>query len=227
MSGLSELGELPGFAGGGAQVQQRDIDQYEIYTVLYPSVSATGIGTMAGGTNGQTKALVLINQYSDYPRNLMYSLVGTNDCGGTFTINGLDQFGSPVTESAGFGTVAAGTPAGSVYGTQVFAKVLSGSFTFAVGSAGSGSARVGFGTIGTSTYFGLPSRIGGSTDVKTITWINNGAVTAVNGGTIGAYVNVAQHAFRGTSGVAITDIYNVTFKPTFDNAGKGTMANLS
>src|SRR5689334_14219542 len=98
MSGMGEIGGEYAFNVNARQVAQKDIDQYVWYEVDNPGVSNTWIGTMAGGTNGQTKPLVLINQNMDYPRNALYSLVGTNDVGGTFTINGIDQFGVQQTE---------------------------------------------------------------------------------------------------------------------------------
>ena len=223
MSGLSELGELYGFAQGGAQVQPKDIDEYNQYVVMYPTASGTYLASGTAGTSTQVKGAAFVNTVLDYPRNLLYGCAGSNNLGGTWAVTGLDQFGNYVTETAGFGTVAS---AGSVYGTQIFAKVLTGTFTFAAGSAGNGTPQLGVGTVGTSVYWGLPVKLGGSTDVKTITWVNNGAVTAVNGGTVGGYVDTTRHAFRGTSGVAATDIYAVIFKSTYDNAGKGTMAAL-
>ncbi len=237
MSGLGELGENPGFVTAGAQVQQRDIDQYDLIAIDSPSVSNAWIGTAAGGTNAQVKALVVVNAVCDYPRNLLYSVIGTNDVGGTWTVNGFDQFGSAVTETAGFGTKAAGTPAGSVFGTAIFAKVTSGSWTFASGSAGNGSAQVGFGTLSNgsaqSNWFGLLAKLGGTSDVKTITWITTNTVTTLAGGTaLGTLVgfqgngSLPSSAFQGTSGVAVTDHYKVIFKPTFDHVGKGNMAAL-
>lgn len=237
MSGLGEIGGEYAFNVNARQVQQKDLDQYVWYEVDNPSVSNTWIGTMAGGTSGQTKALVLINQNMDYPRNALYSLVGTNDAGGTFTINGIDQFGVQQTETVGFGTKAAGTPAGSVFGSIIWAKILSGSFTFAVGSAGSGSAQVGVGTVSNgsaqSNWFGLMSRIGGTGDVKLLTWISSTTVTAIHGGTgLGTLVgyenngSLPSSAFQGTAGVAVTDHYKVFYKPSFDNTGRGTMSNL-
>jgi hypothetical protein len=223
MSGLGEIGGLPGFPGAGAQVSQKDLDQYVEDQVFYPSVSGTFLASGTAGTSTQVKGASFVNNALDYPRNLLYGVAGSNNVGGTWAVTGYDQFGNYVTETAGFGTVAT---VGSVYGTQIFAKVLTGTFTFAAGSAGNGTPQLGVGTVGTSVYWGLPTKLGGSADVKTITWINNGVVTAVNGGTVGAYVDVARSAFRGTSGVAITDIYMVTVKSTYDNTGKGTMCGL-
>lgn len=231
MSGLNEQGELYGFVQGGAQVAQRDIDQYQQIQVDNPAVDVKYIGTAAGGTNAQAKPLVLINQFPDHPRNLIYSVVGTNDVGGTWTVNGFDQFGKAVTETAGFGTKANGTPAGSVFGTIIWGAVMSGTWTFAVGSAGNGSAQVGFGTVengsAQSNWFGLLSKIAGTGDVQMLTWINNGTPTGLAAGTaFGTLISASQHAFQGTSGVALTDRYRALTKPTFDNAGQGTMCNL-
>ena len=237
MSGLGEQGGLPGFVTAGQQVQARDLDVIVDIGVDSPSVSNTWIGTAAGGTNAQAKALVIINQYTDWPRNLLYSVVGTNDVGGSWTVNGLDQFGNAITETAGFGTKAAGTPAGSVFGTAIFSKVTSGTFTFAAGSAGNGSAQLGFGTLSNgsaqSNWFGLLYRIKGTADVKNITWITTNTPTTLNGGTsFGTLVgfdgngSLPSNAFQGTSGVAVTDHYKVLLKPTFDSVGKGPVVNL-
>lgn len=237
MSGLGEIGGLPGFNFSGAQAAPRDLDEYKLLSVDSPSVDNKWIGTAAGGTNAQAKALVLINAVCDYPRNLLYSVVGTNDVGGTWTVNGYDQFGQLVTETAGFGTKAAGTPAGSVFGTVIFAKVSSGTFTFAVGSAGSGSAQVGFGTVtngsAQSNWFGLNTKIAGTSDVKRINWITTNTPTTLAAGTaLGTLVgyqgngSLPDSAFQGTSGVAVTDHYKVTIKPTFDNTNKTPIAGL-
>ncbi len=236
MSGLGEFGGLPGFVTAGNQVQVSDVDQLIDLGIDNPSVSNTWIGTAAGGTNAQTKALVLINKYCDWPRNLLYSVVGTNDVGGTWTVNGRDQFGNAVTETAGFGTKAMGTPAGSVFGTTIFSRVDSGTFTFAVGSAGNGSAQVGFGTLSNgsaqSNWFGLLTRIAGTNDVKALTWITTNTPTTLNGGTaLGTLVgydgngSLPYNAFQGTSGVAVTDHYKVFVKSTFNNIGRGNMIN--
>ncbi len=230
MSGLNEIGGLPGFSVG-AQASPKDLDQYSTVVVDNPVVSNTWFGTMAGGTNGQTKALVSINKIADYPRNAFYSVVGTNDVGGTFTINGVDQFGQAQTEVAGFGTAAMGTPAASVFGTVIWAKINSGSFTFASGSAGNGSAQVGVGTTTSGTnqnnWFGLLTRIAGTADVKAITWIDSVTTTTLAGGTtLGTSVSVARNAFQGTSGVKTTDHYRVLVKSSFDNTGKPPLAGL-
>ncbi len=38
--------------------------------------------------------------------------------------------------------------------------------------------------------------------------------------------NLPPHAFQGTAGLTVGDLYIVTVKTTFDNIGKGTMTAL-
>lgn len=228
MSGLKE--DQFGFGPAKRQVTPDEIDRYEQYVVVNPSISPTWVGTAAGGTAGQAKALVLINKNLDYPRNLLYGVVGTADMGGTWVINGKDQFGQVVSETVVLGTAAAGTPAVAVAGTKIFAQVTSGTFTVAATGVGSGSARLGvaIGTAATSKYYlGLPSKIGAVTDVKTISWSKEFVQTTLNGGTVDStLVNTTSHAFNGTSIMGGTETFVVSFKPTYDNAGKANMALL-
>lgn len=200
-----------------------EIDRFETYHVANPSTSATWFGTAAAGTASQAKSLVVINQYADYPRNLNGIVTGSAAMGGVFVVNGLDQFGAPVSETI---TVGTATNGGTTAGTKVFAKFTSGTFTFASDASGNGTPTLGCVTTGTLALFGLPCKIGGSTDVKSITWINNGTPTTLNGGTIGAYVSVGAHAFRGTSNVALTDRYVVTVKSTYDNSSGADLTRL-
>lgn len=230
MSGLSEIGGLPSFASGGAQVAPRDIDRYERINTGILSTSATWVGTAAGGTSTQAQPLVLINTLLDYPRNLLYSQVGTADNGGTWVINGYDQFGQVVRETVGNGTVAAGTPAWAKAGTTVFMKVTSGTFTTATGAVGLGSPRIGVavGTAGTTAFkLGLLTRIAGSTDVKAISWVKENVVTTLNGGTIGAFVDVTNNAFTGSAIMAGTESYTAIVRSTYDNAGKANLAGTT
>lgn len=227
MSGLGE--HNPGFTFAKKQVAANEIDQYTRINTGILSISSTWVGTAAGGTSTQAKALVLINTLLDYPRNLLYSCVGTSDMGGTWVVNGYDQFGQPITETVANGTVAAGTPAFAVAGTKIFAKVTSGTFTVATGAVGAGSARLGvaIGTAGTTAFkLGLLTKIASTLDVKAITWVKENVPTTLNGGTIGAYVDATNHAFTGTSIMAGTESYSVLVKPTFDNLGKANLAAL-
>lgn len=225
MSGLGQLGELGlGFVTGGGQVAQRDIDQYDLIAINNPSVDTAYFG--AGTSTGTTvQAIVLKNQVADWPRNAYYNFTG-GTAGGTITANYIDQFGNVAQETVSLGSVAAG---GSVFGTVIAAKFISGTVT--PNTSTQGTYTIGFGTVengsAASNWFGLLTKLGGTSDVKNIRWTNNGTPTGLNKGTaIGTLVNTTTHSFQGTSGVAITDTYSVIFKPSFDNTSFGTMCNL-
>ena len=222
MSGLGQIGELPGFVTGGHQVSQRDIDQYDYISIDTPSVDTAyyAAGTAAGTA---VTALVLKNQLVDWPRNMAYCFTG-GTAGGTITANLIDQFGVSQTETVSLGSIAGG---GTTFGTVIAAKFLSG--TVYPNTSTTGTYTVGNGTAsGTAgNYFGLLSKIGGTGDVKNIVWINTSTPTGLNKGTsIGSLVNLGNHSFQGTSGVAATDHYRVILKPSFDNTNYGTMCNL-
>jgi hypothetical protein len=225
MSGLAELGGLNGFVAGGMQVSQKDIDQYEYISINNPSVDNNWYGTLASASNPGT--LVRVNQMADWPRNLCYTFTGTasGTFGGTLTANYLDQFGVAGQEKV---VVTPAVNGGTVYGTAIVAQFLSGSYSApAAGTVSTGTVCIGNGTSASGNWFGLTSKIGGTADINFIRWTKNGTPTTLNGGTnIGTLISVANHAFQGTSGVAITDTYTVNFKPSYDNAGKGTMSNL-
>lgn len=228
MSGLNE--HFPEFAFSGNQVAPRDVDRYEQYIVWGPSVDTSFIGTVSSAT--AAAVLVFKNAYPDYPRNVSYSVTGgASGQGGTFSLAGLDQFGGTVVETVAIATANGG---GTTQGTQIFAKFGAGTYS-PNGQAGStGTAAIGFGTASgiTGNWFGLPTKISGTGDVKRIVWITTNTPTTLNGGTaIGTLVSASggtrpQHAFQGTSGVQITDRYVVTFKPSFDNGGKPNLTNL-
>lgn len=231
MSGLGELGGLPQFGPGyGAQIQQKDIDQYVTDYVIHPSVDTAYLGTISTATNG---TFVIKSATPDYPRNVSYAVTGVaGGMGGTFDLSAVDQFGVPWKEHVVIGTANGG---GTTQGTQILGSIIAGTFA-AVGLGGTaiGTAKIGFGTAtgapsSGGNWFGLPVKINATSDVRTITWINNGTSTALNKGTnIGTLSNVGgtlpPYAFQGTSGVAITDEYIVTIKTQYDNLGKGTMA---
>lgn len=231
MSGLASNGGLPGFVAAGNQVSQKDIDQYYNVQIQNPSVSNSWFGTANGGTAASPVAITQTNLNSDYPRNAYYNVPGvaSGTFGGTFTANWIDQFGSPVQETV---AVANAAPAVGVYGTAIVQKFISGTFTSGGASGGStGTAQIGFGTASNgsaqSNWFGLLTKVGGTSDLKWIRWINNGTPTTLNKGTaIGTLINIVTHSFQGTSGVALTDTYDAFIKPTFDNTEYGTMSGL-
>ena len=224
MSGLGQIGELPGFAGAGHQVAQRDIDQYDLVSINNPSIDTAWFG--AGTSTGTTvAALVQANALADWPRNAAYCFTGGTS-GGTITANFIDQFGSPVTEVVSVGSAAGG---GTTFGTAIVAKFLSG--TVNPNTSTTGTYTVGFGTVSNgsaaSNWFGLLSKLGGTSDVKILRWTNNGTATTLAKGTaMGTLVDANRHAFQGTSGVKVTDTYTVILKPSFDNTNFGTMCAL-
>lgn len=236
MSGLGELGLEYAANVNALQVAQKDIDQYLVLNVENPVANTGWFGTASGTVTAST-ALTQVNQLADWPRNVCYSINGiTNGTyGGTITANLIDQFGVSVQEVV---AIAAAVNGGTTYGTAVAMQFVSGSF-ISQGSSGTfiGTARVGLGTAAngsaSSNWFGLMSKIAGTSDVKNIVWNNNGTITTNNGGTsIGTLVgfhgngSLPNDVFQGTSGVAITDRFIVTFKPTYSNIGQGTMCNL-
>ncbi|MHB9161555.1 MAG: hypothetical protein ACYC6W_11835 [Nitrosotalea sp.] len=220
---------LPGFGVGyDGQVSQRDIDQYDLVAVDNPTVSSTWFGSVSNAANG---TLVIVNVLPDWPRNLAYIATGTasGTYGGTVVAKFFDQFGSAVTETV---AIASAVNGGTVFGSAICGKFVSGSYAIvSTGTASTGTVSIGVGTLSNgsaqSNWFGLLSKVAGTSDVKNIVWVNSTTATALNGGTsIGSLVNTTLHAFQGTSGVAATDHYKVIFKPSFDNSALGTMSAL-
>jgi hypothetical protein len=111
----------------------------------------------------------------------------------------------------------------TVVGKDQFGASVTETWGFATANAGGTEA-------GTQIFsLGLPVRIGAASDVKKITFIKNGAVTAINGGTIGTaaltgYVSTVSHSFMGTQILAITDIYNVEVLSTYNSEALGNVA---
>lgn len=231
---MSGLGETSGFygdnVGGGPRVQQRDIDQYVQYELYAPSVDTAYMATVSSATAG---ALFVIKSVTpDSPRNLAYAVTGgATGQGGTFRQPGFDQFGSAILEQVVIGSANGG---GTTQGTAIFGSIGIGTYS-PNGQAGStGTAKIGFGTAAgvTGNWFGLPVKITGTADVRSITWYNSQVATPLNKGTnLGSLISPAggttpPHAFQGTSGVANTDAYSLTIKPQFDNVFKPEMTNL-
>lgn len=223
MSGLKK--DMPSYRFNGNRTTPDEIDRYETVVVTNPTSSATWVGTTASLVADASSALVLINTTLDYPRNLLYGLVGTNDFGGTWTVNGVDQFGNTVTETTTSGTVAAGTPAFAVAGTKIFHSVTSGTFDADTDSVGGGLPRLGVavgGTVGSTAKFGLNTKIGAVADVKSITHSKAFVVTTLDGGTIStSLVNATNHSFNGTAAIGTADTFTVKVRSTYNNAESG------
>ena len=204
-------------------VQPDEIDRYEQYVIAFPSYSATWFGTWPVAGTAATGTLVLINAIADYPRNLEFVLVGTGvGMAGTATIYGTNQFGGSVNEAFGFGSADNG---GTVVGTKIFAQISAGTLLFGT-AVGNGTAKLGVGTLGTTTLFGLPAKIGGTTDVKLVSKGGSVGMLTAGGGTIAQYVDVPNHAIKSPTNVVSANIISVIYKPTY-NAEGSVIANLS
>lgn len=219
------------FRFSGNKVTPDEIDRYETYTVYNPSIDSRWFGT-AVGTSTQSPTFGIINAFADYPRNVRFALntASGSTGGGTFTVTGVDQFGSSVAESYGLAATADG---GTVVGTAVYSKVTAIAGTFATMNAGNGTVNIGVGTAGTTTVFGLPTKIGGTTDIKNIRGSFNGvgtstAGTFVFGGTPSSAAATAVHGFKAPRDLAAgTVIYSVVLRPTYNAENDGNnIANL-
>ncbi len=222
MSGFKR--SQPGLRFAAEKITPDEIDMYRQYVVSFPSISATWFGTCAVAGTAATGALVVINAIADYPRNLEFALAGSSvGLAGTMAVTGKNQFGAVVTESLGFGSADNG---GTVVGTKVFAQITNGTLSFGT-AVGGGTASLGVGTTGTTTIFGLPDKLGGTTDVKAITrCAATGAVT-VGGGTIAAFVSVPFHAVKAPATLSGTQIITVLYKSSYNAEGDAVVANLS
>ena len=228
MSGLAE--HFPEFqVGAGGQVSPVDIDRYSIYQIVAPAMGTFTWGT-AEGTSTQSPTFAFSQISPDYPRNVVVEIkpASGSTTGGTFSLTGKNQFGESVSETF---TIAVGANGGSAIGTKVF-----GQFTALVGTIGTCNAGVGTvvvypATAGTTCLFGLPDKIGGTKDVVAMSFGSTGVSKAVNGGTIGAFVNVAQHAILApntlTTPAANLTWINVWYKTTWRNENKSNKAGLT
>ena len=205
-----------------------EIDSYVVFNVINPTQAASGagaswVGTRTSGT-ADTKAIVIRNAILDYPRNLEFAIAGSSvGMAGTATINGRDQFGSVIAETFGFGSADNG---GTVVGTEVFAHVTNGTINYGTFAGANGTGRVGVGVGGTTALFGLPVRLGGTTDVKLLTCTTGTGAVTVGGGTIAAFVDVPMSAVKAP--LDITGTYTITawVKPTFNPENYAINADL-
>ena len=223
MSGLKRSEPALRVANSEFAITPDEIDRYEQYLIAFPSYSSTWFGTFAVAGTAATGALVVINAIADYPRNVEFALAGTGvGMAGTLALTGRDQFGVTFEESLGYGSADNG---GTVVGTRIFAHITAGTLSFGT-AVGNGTARLGVGTLGTTTLFGLPSKIGGTTDVKLLSKGGSVGMLTAGGGTVAAYVNTAQHAIQSPTNVVSANIISVIYKPTWVADGQAPMANL-
>ena len=229
MSGLGEIGGLPGFSGTVSQVQPRDLDRYEQYLIINPGITTTGLGTVETAAAGS--AVVFTNVVPDYPRNVLLTILGVaGGMGGTVTVAGKDQFGGTQVETIGFASAAGG---GTAAGTKIFGLVNRGTVLGLAGLGGTavGSVKIGYASgtaAGIVVRFGLPWKIQATSDIKNISLSGQGVGgSAVSGGTYGtAIIDTTNHAFLPNIIVGGSQTYSILAKPTFDNQGKAPIAGL-
>lgn len=226
MSGLGE--RFTDVQTGGVQVTPSEIDRYEVYQIMGPMMGTFAWGT-AEGTSTQSPTMAFSQVLPDYPRNVEFKILPPSGSitGGTWTLTGKDQFGNVQTETFSIGTAVNG---GTAVGTKVFAVFTSAAGTLGTSDAGNATTTMYPASTGTTALFGLPTKIGGSTDVKLITFGSTGVAKAVNGGTIGAFVDTNVHAVKAPNTIT-TPAGNLTwiqvwYKPTWKNLHKTNLASL-
>jgi hypothetical protein len=226
MPGLKKVD--PSIRFSGNLVTPDEIDATIQYTIINPSNGIDWFGTLAG-TQTQSVALGMLNKFADYPRNVRVSgtLPGGSVAGGTMIVNGLDQFGNSITENLVIAPLAA---AGTTDGTKIFSKVTSGTFNFGTGDAGPCTVKLGVETLGSVTYFGLPTKIGATSDLKNLTISAVGTQTNgtfVFGGTPSSAAVVSGHYFKAPQTIAVgTYVLTATIKPTYNAENEDKIINL-
>jgi len=227
MSGLGE--HDPTYqSGAGGQVSPVNLDRYEVYQIFSPQIGTDVFGTIAG-TNASVATVVWAQVLPDYPRSVSvkFNLASGSIGGGTFTLSGKNQFGELQTENFSVGTTVNG---GTVNGTKVWAQFGTMLGTVGTGDPGSGTLTVYPTATGTTALFGLPTKIGGTADVLLMSFGSTGISKAVNGGTIGAFVDATTHSIKApntlTTAAANATWINVWFKSTWSNLQRSDMAGL-
>lgn len=200
----------------GQKVSPDEMDAYVTYTIANPSTALLGpLFVASAGTAGtsQNNALVINNKIPDYPRNIQFAIAGTGaGMAGTLTMNGFDQFGSATTETMAFATASNG---GTVAGTKVFGQFVSGTVNFGT-AVGDGTPSISF-VPGTACLFGLPVKIGATTDVVHYGMSAGTGPISVGGGTaIGSLVNTGVHAVRPFAAFGGTTFFNFWIRSTFN-----------
>jgi len=203
------------------KVTPDEIDRYERLYVIYPSVSASYLGTAAAITGSTSGTFVMLSQAMDYPRTALVTLscASSTITAGTVTLTGTDQFGKAITEDISL----LGTSGVTKAGTKIFKTISSGDITTAnTGGQGTALATITLGvavgtTAGQVARFGLGCKIGAASDVKAITWIHDGTATAITNGTVvESLVSATSHSFQGTQIVEAVDVYAVEVVPTYN-----------
>lgn len=207
----------------GWQVTPDELDMDQRYYVMNPAVTDTFFGTVSSASAG---AFVLDQTRTAYPRNLLFVALGVaGGMGGTAVINGKNQFGETISETISFGSAAGG---GTAAGTKVFAQVTSGTFTpVGLGGTAVGTAKLGvaIGSADPGVIFGLPHKLGGTADIKAISWID---ADVEKQHASAASANLTQHGVRieVAGGIAAADSFVVHYRPTFNASGSAKQSKL-
>lgn len=226
MAGIKK--SYPGVRFSGEKVTPDESDEYVTYAISNPgTANPIWFGTAPIAGTSTTNSFVLTNRYPDYPRNALYSLVGTGaGMSGTVVIVGYDQFGSLGTETIALGTAANG---GTKAGTAIWACINSG--TNQLGTAvGNGTAKLGLanGTSSVGTcWFGLPVKIAGTGDVRLMSIAAGTGPVSINGGSVSGYIGTANSAvYLGGYSQTGSETINVWVQSSYVPDGIAVVSNL-
>jgi len=191
-------------------------DAYQVYTVVNPAADTAYFFLGTAGTS-KVQPGTWLSVCPDYPRNLHWSIAGTGvGMQGTAIINGKNQFGDSITETYSFGSIDTG---GTVIGTKIFAQITSGTFYYGT-AIGAGTLRLGVGTGGTTTKFGLPTKVGGTGDLLLYSFGSQSTPVKVGLGTLGAWLDATDHSVLAAKDiVGSTTHLSVWYKPSYNGEG--------
>jgi len=210
---------MPAVRFNNEKIDADEMNLYQQYVINVPGTAINCIGTAAGGSNTQSKAMVITNQQVDYPRTLLFSVVntaGSTNCGSAYIV-GKDQWGKAQTETIG---LVLGTATQSNSGTKIFSEVTAATATYGADQANNGTGQIGVAsgtTAGSNVFsFGLPWRLGAKTDIKSINYAKNFVPQVLNAGTPADLVTVNPPQFTGTVILGTADCFTVKALPTYN-----------
>ncbi len=211
MSGLKRHLHALTIANSEYAITPDEVDRYEIFSISAPGINTAWWASAGTAGTAASVACVLISEIADWPMNVRFALAGSAaGMAGSLDIVGVDQFGGSVSETI---TFTAADNGGTGVGTKVFAAINSGTLRYGT-AVGNGTPAIGFVT-GTDCLFGLPLKIGGTTDVVLLSQANGTGAVSYGGGTVAAFVNTAYHAIRPAATVTGTTTINVWVNPTY------------
>lgn len=201
-----------------------EMDRYEVVSIIPSGAVTAMIGTAAVAGTSAVGAVVVVSAIPDWPRNIEFAVTGTGaGMAGTLVYNARDQFGSVYQDTLATGTASNG---GTVVGTKIMAQFISGTVSFGT-AVGNGTTRIGLGTTGTTALLGLPVKIGGTTDLKHLAWTVGTGAVIINGGTIAAFIDVANSAIKSPFNIPVgTATVTAWVRPTFNSENIPLVANL-